>query len=69
MGTIWRMIFALETWAGYTDAHRVALWQSIYEGRREIYDLKRHHATDQREVQELRERIAALERRMDHREE
>ncbi|GJT03217.1 hypothetical protein Tco_0824386 [Tanacetum coccineum] len=41
------------------------LWRPILE----IYDLRRHHVADQRKVQELRERIAALERRMDHREE
>ncbi|GKB74934.1 hypothetical protein Tco_0936346 [Tanacetum coccineum] len=65
LGTVWRPILALETWAGYTNAQRGALWQSIYEDRREIYDLRRHHTADQREMQELKDRIDALERRMD----
>ncbi|GJR13719.1 hypothetical protein Tco_0796371 [Tanacetum coccineum] len=42
---------------------------SRYEGRREIYNLQRQHAADQREMQELKDRIAALEQRMDRREE
>ncbi|GJS39570.1 hypothetical protein Tco_0564613 [Tanacetum coccineum] len=65
MGTLWRPILALEAWAGYTDAQRGALWQSIYEDRREIYDLRRQHAADQREMHELKDCIATLEQRMD----
>ncbi|GJS85091.1 hypothetical protein Tco_0751632 [Tanacetum coccineum] len=48
--TIWRPILALEAWAGYTDAQRAALWQSIYEDQWEIYDLRMQRAADQREM-------------------
>ncbi|GJZ61635.1 hypothetical protein Tco_0617772 [Tanacetum coccineum] len=65
MGTLWRLMLALEAWAGYTDTHIGALWQSIYEDQQEIYDLRRQHATNQREIQELTDRIAALEQRTD----
>ncbi|GJQ98827.1 hypothetical protein Tco_0521812 [Tanacetum coccineum] len=53
----------------YTDAQRGALWQAIYDDRPEIYDLRRQHATDQREMQELKDHITRLEQRVDHREE
>ncbi|GJR88529.1 hypothetical protein Tco_0212540 [Tanacetum coccineum] len=69
IGTLWRPILALEACVGYTDTQRGALWQAIYEDRWEIYNLRRHHTADQREMQELKERITALEQRMDHKEE
>ncbi|GKB01771.1 hypothetical protein Tco_0829815 [Tanacetum coccineum] len=40
-----------------------------YEDQREIHALRMQHATDQQEMQELIERVATLERRMDHLEE
>ncbi|GJW55231.1 hypothetical protein Tco_0099316, partial [Tanacetum coccineum] len=40
-----------------------------YEDQREIHALRMQHATDQHEMQELIERVAILERRMDHLEE
>nr|GEW54232.1 ribonuclease H-like domain-containing protein [Tanacetum cinerariifolium] len=66
LGIVWRSILALETWAWYTHAQRAALWQSANEDRRGIYDLRRQHAIDQREMHELNDRIIALEQRIDH---
>ncbi|GJZ78064.1 hypothetical protein Tco_0642736 [Tanacetum coccineum] len=40
-----------------------------YEDQREIHALRMQHAADEHEMQELRECVAALERRMDHFEE
>ncbi|GJT72596.1 hypothetical protein Tco_1031882 [Tanacetum coccineum] len=57
MGTLWRLMLALEAWAGYTDTQIGALWQSIYQDQREIYDLRRQHVTYQREMQELMDRM------------
>nr|GEW40956.1 hypothetical protein [Tanacetum cinerariifolium] len=67
IGTLWRLILAPKAWAGHTD--RGALWQARYEDRREIYDLRRQHTADQREMQELKDRITILEQMMDCREE
>ncbi|GKA52443.1 hypothetical protein Tco_0745758 [Tanacetum coccineum] len=59
-------VLALEASAGQTDAQRAALWQARYEDQREIHALRLQHTADQREMQGLRERVATLERRMDH---
>ncbi|GKE76356.1 hypothetical protein Tco_1542476 [Tanacetum coccineum] len=40
-----------------------------YKDQREIHALRMQHAADEHEMQELRECVAALERRMDHFEE
>ncbi|GKB55169.1 phospholipase-like protein [Tanacetum coccineum] len=48
-----------------TDAQRASLWQARYEDQMEIHALRMQHATDQLEIQGLRERVAILERRMD----
>ncbi|GKD96090.1 hypothetical protein Tco_1379987, partial [Tanacetum coccineum] len=64
-GALWRPVLALEAWAGQTDARRAALWQARFEDQREILALRMQHAVDQHKMQELRERVATLERRMD----
>nr|GFC46154.1 hypothetical protein [Tanacetum cinerariifolium] len=38
---IWRLVLALEAWAGHTDAQREALWRAIYDIQRENHDLRR----------------------------
>nr|GEV90230.1 hypothetical protein [Tanacetum cinerariifolium] len=38
IGTLRRLILALEPWAGYTDTQRGSLWHAIYEDQREICD-------------------------------
>ncbi|GJS34187.1 hypothetical protein Tco_0532569 [Tanacetum coccineum] len=60
-------MFALT--AGHSDAQRAAPWQARYNDQREIHDLRMQRAADQREFQELRDRVTALERRMDGKEE
>ncbi|GJS21506.1 hypothetical protein Tco_0450138 [Tanacetum coccineum] len=55
----------LELYERQTDAQRAALWQARYEDQRDILTLRMQHAADQRDMQELRERVATLERRMD----
>nr|GEX04652.1 hypothetical protein [Tanacetum cinerariifolium] len=54
--------------AGYTDAQRGALWQAMYEDQQKICDLRRQHVADQHEMRELKDRISALEQRMDRKE-
>ncbi|GKB10363.1 hypothetical protein Tco_0844286, partial [Tanacetum coccineum] len=64
-GALWRPVLALEAWAGHIDAQRAALWQARYVDQREIHALRVQHTVDQCEMQELREHVATLERRMD----
>ncbi|GKD65703.1 hypothetical protein Tco_1307811 [Tanacetum coccineum] len=38
-GAIWRLILALESWAGQTDAQRAALWHAISDTQMENWEL------------------------------
>ncbi|GJT42651.1 hypothetical protein Tco_0951366 [Tanacetum coccineum] len=64
-GALWQPFLAFEAWVGWTDAQRAALWQTRYKDQREIHAWRMQHTADQREMQEMRDRVAALERRMD----
>nr|GEY42457.1 hypothetical protein [Tanacetum cinerariifolium] len=57
-GALWQPVLALEAWTRQTDALKGALWQARYEDQREIHALRMQHAADQREIQELRDRIS-----------
>ncbi|GJZ54218.1 hypothetical protein Tco_0609103 [Tanacetum coccineum] len=61
-GTLWRLVLALEAWAGQTDAQRAAMWQARYEDHRLIHDLLVQNAAMQRELQELRDCVTTLEK-------
>ncbi|GKE22135.1 hypothetical protein Tco_1433647, partial [Tanacetum coccineum] len=37
-GAIWRLVLALESWAGYVDAQRAEMWQARYDDHRLIHD-------------------------------
>ncbi|GJU88835.1 retrovirus-related pol polyprotein from transposon TNT 1-94 [Tanacetum coccineum] len=51
-GAIWRLVLALESWAGQTDAQRAALWHAISDMQEENRDLW---------LQLIEERCARLE--------
>ncbi|GJT15395.1 hypothetical protein Tco_0874101 [Tanacetum coccineum] len=60
-GALWRLVLALEAWAGHTNAHQAAMWQAKYEDHRLIHDLLVKNATIQRLLQEMRDRVTTLE--------
>nr|GFA32412.1 hypothetical protein [Tanacetum cinerariifolium] len=47
-GAIWRLVLALESWAGQTDAQRAALWHAISDTQRENWELRLHLAEERR---------------------
>ncbi|GJS78406.1 hypothetical protein Tco_0728287 [Tanacetum coccineum] len=60
-GSIWRPVLALESWAGHVNTHRVEMWQARYDDHRLIHDMLVQHTVMQRELQEMRDRVASLE--------
>ncbi|GJX14141.1 hypothetical protein Tco_0205899 [Tanacetum coccineum] len=38
-GAIWRLVLALESWAGHVDTQRAEMWQARYDDHRFIHDL------------------------------
>ncbi|GJZ89864.1 hypothetical protein Tco_0661791, partial [Tanacetum coccineum] len=62
---IWRLILALEAWAGQTDTQRAALWYAIYDTQRENHDLRMQIAEERRERLELTNHVARMERRQE----
>nr|GEZ61386.1 hypothetical protein [Tanacetum cinerariifolium] len=65
---LWRSVFALEAWAGQTDAHRVALWHAMSDTQVENHDLRMQFNEERRERLESADRVARMERRQESRE-
>ncbi|GJQ91657.1 hypothetical protein Tco_0002796 [Tanacetum coccineum] len=63
-----RAVLALESRAGHADAQRAEMWQARYDDHRLIHDLLVQHTAMQREVQEMRDRVATLEQERSRRE-
>ncbi|GKC48847.1 hypothetical protein Tco_1071592, partial [Tanacetum coccineum] len=59
---IWRLVLALESWAGHVDAQRAEMWRVRYDDHRLIPELLVQNTTMQRELQEIRDRVTILER-------
>ncbi|GJY78360.1 hypothetical protein Tco_0484161 [Tanacetum coccineum] len=47
--------------AGHVDAQRAEMWQARYDDHRLIHDMLVQHTVMQRELQEMRDRVATLE--------
>ncbi|GJV16470.1 hypothetical protein Tco_1361793 [Tanacetum coccineum] len=58
---IWRRVLALESWAGYVDTQRAEMWYARYDDHRLIHYFLVQHTAMQRELQEMRGRVATLE--------
>ncbi|GJW27502.1 hypothetical protein Tco_0044377 [Tanacetum coccineum] len=59
---IWRLVLALESWAGQTDAQRVALWHVIGDMQGENQDLRLQLAEERRARLELAEVVDSMRR-------
>ncbi|GJY47066.1 hypothetical protein Tco_0436129 [Tanacetum coccineum] len=61
-GAIWRLVLALESWTGQTDAHRAALWHAISDMQGENQDLWLQLAEERRARLELAEVVNGIRR-------
>nr|GEZ75617.1 hypothetical protein [Tanacetum cinerariifolium] len=66
---IWRLVLALEAWAGQTDAQRAAMWHAIYDIHMKNHDLRMQIAKERRDRLELADRVVRMERRQESRKE
>ncbi|GKD61519.1 hypothetical protein Tco_1299028 [Tanacetum coccineum] len=58
---LWRPVLALEAWAGHVDTRMTDLSRAGYDDHRLIHDMLVQQAALQRELQEKRDRVTALE--------
>ncbi|GJZ00263.1 hypothetical protein Tco_0517692 [Tanacetum coccineum] len=65
-GALWRPVLAMEAWAGHVDTRIVGMSQAVYDDHRLVHDMLVQQAALQRELQEMRGRVTALERERDH---
>nr|GFB11151.1 hypothetical protein [Tanacetum cinerariifolium] len=64
-GALWRPMLALEAWAGRVDTQMVDMSQAGYNDHRLVHDMLVQQAALQRELQEMRDRVTALEQKRD----
>ncbi|GJY68621.1 hypothetical protein Tco_0471603 [Tanacetum coccineum] len=67
-GALWRPVLALEAWAGHVDTRMASMSRAGYDDHRLVHDLLVQQAALQRELQEMRGRVTALEQERDRRE-
>ncbi|GJT18887.1 hypothetical protein Tco_0877593 [Tanacetum coccineum] len=65
-GALWRLVLALESWAGQTDAQRVALWHAISDAQGENRELQLQLAEERRARLELAEIVDSMRRGQEH---
>ncbi|GKC28942.1 hypothetical protein Tco_1036236 [Tanacetum coccineum] len=67
-GALWRPVLALEAWAGHVDTRMTSMSRAGYDDHRLVQDLLVQQATLQREQQEMRGRVTALDQERDRKE-
>ncbi|GKF74713.1 hypothetical protein Tco_0221045, partial [Tanacetum coccineum] len=67
-GALWRPVLALEAWAGHVDTRMTNMSPTRYDDNRLIHDMLVQQAALQRELNEMRGHVTALEQARDHRE-
>ncbi|GKC59838.1 hypothetical protein Tco_1087436 [Tanacetum coccineum] len=67
-GALWRPVLALEAWAGHVDTRMADMSRAGYDDHRLVHDMLVQQAALQRELQEMRGRVTALEQERDRRE-
>ncbi|GKD30899.1 hypothetical protein Tco_1241677, partial [Tanacetum coccineum] len=65
---LWRLVLALEAWAGHVDTQMEEMSRARYDDHKLIHDMLVQHVAMQRELQEMRGRVAALEQERGRRE-
>ncbi|GJT44620.1 hypothetical protein Tco_0953335 [Tanacetum coccineum] len=64
-GALWRLVLAFEAWAERVDTRMAGMSQAGYDDHRLIHDMLVQQAALQRELQEMRGRVTALEKERD----
>ncbi|GKB74943.1 hypothetical protein Tco_0936355 [Tanacetum coccineum] len=67
-GALWRPMLTLEAWARQVNAQRAEIWQARYDDHGLIHDILVQHTAMQRELQQMRDRVATLEQERSYRE-
>ncbi|GJT47796.1 hypothetical protein Tco_0973953 [Tanacetum coccineum] len=67
-GALWRPVLALEAWVGHVDTRMADMSRDRYDDHRLIHDMLVQQAAMQRELQEMKGRVTALEQERGHRE-
>nr|GEY46437.1 hypothetical protein [Tanacetum cinerariifolium] len=67
-GALWRPMLALEAWAGRVDTQMTDMSRAGYDDHRLVHDMLLQQTALQRELQEMRGRVTALEQERDRRE-
>ncbi|GKE96923.1 hypothetical protein Tco_1581778, partial [Tanacetum coccineum] len=67
-GLLWRHMLALEASAEHVDTQMAVMSQEGYDDHRMIHDMLVQQAALQRKLQEMRDRVTALEQERDRKE-
>nr|GEU97356.1 hypothetical protein [Tanacetum cinerariifolium] len=67
-GGLWRPVLALKAWAGRFDTRMTDMSRAGYDDHRLVHDMLLQQTILQRELQEMRGRVTALEQERDRRE-
>ncbi|GJW47915.1 hypothetical protein Tco_0079561 [Tanacetum coccineum] len=67
-GALWRLVLALEAWAGHVDTRMTDMLRVRYDDHTLIHDMLVQQAAMRRELQEMRGRVTALEQERSRRE-
>ncbi|GJR65060.1 hypothetical protein Tco_0011125 [Tanacetum coccineum] len=65
---LWRIVLALEAWAGHVDTWMTDMSRARYDDHRLIHDMLVQQAAMQRELKDMRGRVTALEQERGRRE-
>ncbi|GKE31043.1 hypothetical protein Tco_1450365 [Tanacetum coccineum] len=64
-GALWRLVLALETWAGHVDTWMANMSRAGYDDHRLVHDLLVQQTSLQHELEDSRGRVTALEHERD----
>nr|GEV73390.1 hypothetical protein [Tanacetum cinerariifolium] len=67
-GALWRLVLALEAWAGRVDTRMTDMSQARYDDHRLVHNMLLQQIALQRELQEMRDRVTVCEQERDRRE-
>nr|GEX90206.1 hypothetical protein [Tanacetum cinerariifolium] len=66
-GALWRLVLALEAWAGHVNTRMTDMSRARYDDHRLVHDMLLQQTSLQRELQEMRGFVTPFEQERDHR--